>query len=323
MEVQERLNRKQKEAVGLLSVGTFLEYFDLMLYVHMAVLLNELFFPKTDPFTASLLSAFSFCSIFVFRPLGAIIFGYIGDNIGRKATIVITTFFMSISCIILANLPTYAEIGIAATWVITMCRLFQGMSSMGEIVGAEIYLTEILKPPIQYPIVMMIAISSILGGTFALTVASLSTSFGFNWRIAFWVGAGIALIGAIARTTLRETIDFADAKRKIKLSLEENQIDASVLKDDPIYKEKAKKLTLLSLFFIQCGWPICFYFTYIHCGNILRNKFEYASDQVIHQNFLVSMIALMGYIIIAFLCYRVHPLKILKIKASIFIPFDR
>ncbi len=322
MEVQERLTRKQKEAVGLLSVGTFLEYFDLMLYVHMAVLLNELFFPKTDPFTASLLSAFSFCSIFVFRPLGAIIFGYIGDNIGRKATIVITTFFMSISCIILANLPSYAEIGIAATWVITMCRLFQGMSSMGEIVGAEIYLTEILKPPIQYPVVMMIAISSILGGTFALAVASLSTSFGLNWRIAFWVGAGIALIGAVARTTLRETIDFADAKRKIKLSLEKNQIDTSILKDDPIYQEKAKKLTLLSLFFIQCGWPICFYFTYIHCGNILRNKFEYASDQVIHQNFLVSMIALIGYIIIAFLCYRVHPLKILKIKAAIFIPFS-
>jgi len=320
--IQTKLTRKQKEAVGLLSVGTFLEYFDLMLYVHMAVLLNELFFPKTDPFTTSLLSAFSFCSIFVFRPLGAIIFGYIGDNIGRKATIVITTFFMSISCIILANLPTYAEIGIAATWIITMCRLFQGMSSMGEIVGAEIYLTEILKPPIQYPIVMIIAIASILGGTFALSIAALSTSFGFNWRIAFWVGAGIALIGAVARTTLRETIDFADAKRKIKLSLEENKIAISILKDDPIYKEKAKKLTLLSLFFIQCGWPICFYFTYIHCGNILRNKFEYASEQVIHQNFLVSMIALTGYIIITFLCYKIHPLKILKFKVSLFIPFS-
>ena len=60
------LNRAQKEAVGLLSIGTFLEYFDLMLYVHMAVLLNELFFPKTDPFTDSLLSAFAFCSIFDF-----------------------------------------------------------------------------------------------------------------------------------------------------------------------------------------------------------------------------------------------------------------
>ena len=57
---QKSLTKEQKEAIGLLSIGTFLEYFDVMLYVHMAVLLNELFFPKTDPFTASLLAAFAF-----------------------------------------------------------------------------------------------------------------------------------------------------------------------------------------------------------------------------------------------------------------------
>jgi ferredoxin len=130
------------------------------------------------------------------------------------------------------------------------------------------WLTEITKPPLQYPVVMIIAIASILGGTFALAVASLSTSLGFNWRIAFWIGAGIALIGAVARTTLRETIDFADAKRKIKLSLNKNKIDTSKLPYNQIYQEKTKNLTLLSLFFIQCGWPTCFYITYIHCGNI-------------------------------------------------------
>ena len=140
---QQKLTKEQKEAIGLLSIGTFLEYFDLMLYVHMAVLLNELFFPKTDPNTASLITAFSFCSIFVFRPFGALIFGYIGDNIGRKATVVITTFLMSISCIVMATLPTYAQIGITASWIITICRVVQGMSSMGEIVGAEMYLTQI------------------------------------------------------------------------------------------------------------------------------------------------------------------------------------
>jgi len=91
---QQSLTREQKEAVGLLSIGTFLEYFDLMLFVHMAVVINELFFPKTDPFTASLLSAFAFCSTYFFRPFGALLFGYIGDKIGRKHTVIITTFFM-------------------------------------------------------------------------------------------------------------------------------------------------------------------------------------------------------------------------------------
>ena len=93
------LSRDQKEAIGLLQIGTFLEYFDLMLYVHMAVLLNDLFFPRTDPHTASLLTACAFCSTFIFRPVGAIIFGWMGDTIGRKSTIVITTVIMSISCL--------------------------------------------------------------------------------------------------------------------------------------------------------------------------------------------------------------------------------
>ncbi|OZG32524.1 MFS transporter [Rickettsia endosymbiont of Culicoides newsteadi] len=134
---QTTLTKEQKEAVCLLSVGTFLEYFDLMLYVHMAVLLNELFFPKTDPHTAALLSAAAFCSTFIFRPFGAFLFGWIGDTVGRKATVIVTTFMMAISCIIMATLPTYAQIGVTAAWLVTVCRIIQGISSMGEIMGLK------------------------------------------------------------------------------------------------------------------------------------------------------------------------------------------
>ncbi|MFV9874481.1 MAG: MFS transporter [Rickettsia conorii subsp. raoultii] len=88
---QKSLNREQKRAIGLLYIGTFLEYFDLMLYVHMAVLINELFFPQYDTHVNRLLAVFSFCSTFIFRPLGALLFGWIGDNIGRKSTVIITT----------------------------------------------------------------------------------------------------------------------------------------------------------------------------------------------------------------------------------------
>lgn len=137
---QTSLTRQQKEAVGLLSIGTFLEYFDLMLYVHMAVLLNELFFPKTDPHTASLLSALGFCSSFVFRPIGAWFFGWIGDTVGRKTTVVITTFLMAFSCLIMFSLPTYAQIGITASVLITICRIAQGMSSLGEVVEVQNYI---------------------------------------------------------------------------------------------------------------------------------------------------------------------------------------
>ncbi|KJV76851.1 sugar (and other) transporter family protein [Rickettsia hoogstraalii str. RCCE3] len=155
-EAREPTVRQQMEAVALLSVGTFLEYFDLMIYVHMAVVINELFFPKANPETTTLYAAAAFCSTFVFRPVGALIFGWIGDHIGRKVTVIITTFMMSIACIIMATLPTYAQIGITATVIMTICRIVQGMSSMGELMGAQLYLTEITKPPAQYSVVTLI-----------------------------------------------------------------------------------------------------------------------------------------------------------------------
>jgi MFS family permease len=254
MELLSSLTRKQKEAIGLLQIGTFLENFDLMLYVHMAVLLNEIFFPKTDPHTASLLAAFALCSSLAFRPLGALVFGWMGDHIGRKPTIVITTTMMAISCIVMASLPTYAQIGIAAAWIVTICRIIQGVSSMGEVVGAEIYLTETIPRPASFPIIASICAIVDLGGAAALGVAFLVISFDMNWRIAFWVGAAIAVVSAFARTRLRETPEFLETKRKwLRKEVQQMNLD-----DDPIqgaafnatWKEPINKKTLLSYFFV-------------------------------------------------------------------------
>ncbi|WP_410519506.1 MFS transporter [Candidatus Bandiella numerosa] len=87
-----KLTRYQKEAIAVISFGTFLEYFDLMLYVHMAILLDDLFFPKSDPTTARLLAAFAFSSTYFLRPIGGLVIGKIGYLMGRKATIILTTF---------------------------------------------------------------------------------------------------------------------------------------------------------------------------------------------------------------------------------------
>jgi MHS family proline/betaine transporter-like MFS transporter len=318
MSQSQSLTKEQKEAVALLSVGTFLEYFDLMLYVHMAVLLNELFFPKTDPHTASLLSAFAFCSTFVFRPIGALFFGYIGDKIGRKQTVIFTTIIMAFSCILMATLPTYAQIGITASWLITACRILQGISSVGEIVGAELYLTETTKPPIQYPVVSAIAIASVIGTAVALGAASIFTSYGFDWRSAFWLGSAIAVIGGVARTTLRETPEFVDAKRRIKNRLENNNIDSKILDNDPILNERASKKTFAYFLAINCAWPICFYFAYIHCGNLLKSHFGLNPNEVIIHNFFVSLVQLAGLLLISWLSYRIYPLKILKVKLAVF-----
>jgi MHS family proline/betaine transporter-like MFS transporter len=317
---QRSLTKEQKEAVGLLSIGTFLEYFDLMLYVHMAVLLNELFFPKSDPHTAAIYAAFAFCSTYLLRPFGALLFGWIGDNIGRKATVIITTFMMALSCFVMANLPTYAEVGLIATILVTICRILQGLSSMGEFIGAQLYLTEITKPPIQYPVVALTSVFAILGGTFALAIASFTTLHNLNWRIAFWFGAGVAIIGVIARTTLKETTDFADAKRRIKNILGDSKKD---LKSNPIWKgiveKNSDRKNIIALFFIDCAWPVCFYFAYVYCGNILKQDFGFSSEQIIHQNFIVSIIQLIGMLVLTFLSYKVYPPKIIKAKLCLFI----
>ncbi|MCC8372267.1 MAG: MFS transporter [Rickettsia endosymbiont of Pseudomimeciton antennatum] len=318
------LTREQKEALGLLSIGTFLEYFDLMLYVHMAAFLNELFFEPTDPHTTSLMMAFAFCTTFIFRPIGAIIFGRLGDNIGRKSTVIITTFMMATSCLVMANLPTYAQIGVTATWIVTICRIVQGMSSMGERVGAELYLTETTKPPTQYATVAFIGACSSIGGLGALGVASLVTSHGFNWRLAFWLGAVVALIGSVARTRLRETPEFADAKRRVKKVFENTNTDTANLINHPMWQEKVNKKTVIALLLLQCAEPVCFYFTYVHCGTILKANFDYTTAEVIHHNFIIQIIKLLIVLIAAYLSYKIYPLLIVKVTliiCSIFIIF--
>jgi MHS family proline/betaine transporter-like MFS transporter len=300
---QKSLTKEQKEAVGLLSIGTFLEYFDVMLYVHMAVLLNELFFPKTDPFTASLLSAFAFCSTYFFRPFGALLFGYIGDSIGRKHTVIITTFFMFLSCLIMANLPTYAEIGIIASWCMLGCRMLQGISSMGEVVGALIYLTELIPLPTRHRIVPIIPLVAALGGFGALAVASLINLMGISWRVCFWLGCFIAIIGVISRTALRETPEFVDAAKRIK------KIGGNLT----LFKQyKKQNKSIMALFCLECMWPLCFYFSFIYCGDILKNNFNYSSVEVINQNFIVGFFTIIGCSVRVILSQRIHPLIILK-----------
>jgi len=318
---QQILTREQKESIGLLQIGTFLEYFDLMLYVHMVVLLNELFFPETDPLTTRLIAALSFSSVFILRPFGAIIFGYIGDNFGRKLTVIITTTLMAVSCIIMYILPTYNDIGITASYIMILCRAMQGMSSMGEVIGAEIYLTETIKRPTIFPVVGFITVSLTLGGVAALAIASLATTEGFNWRYAFLIGTIIAMVGGLARTRLRETPDFVNAKKEIQSVFEKTGVDIKLLDKSPIYNEKANKITAIAYFLLECSAPTCFFLIYAYSANILKEVHDYTPGQIIHQNFIVTVIEFFTILLITFLSFRIYPLKILKVKLIIFACF--
>lgn len=114
---------------------------------------------------------------------------------------------------------------------------------MGEITGAELFLTEALPVPARYPAVGLISVSSDLGRFAALGVATLALTQGLNWRLAFIAGAAVALVGSVARTALRETPEFADAKKRLKSVSKRAHEDVEAIEKLPLYQEKFARST--------------------------------------------------------------------------------
>jgi MFS transporter, MHS family, proline/betaine transporter len=316
-----KLTKELKKTVALLSIGTFLEYFDLMLYVHMATLLNGLYFEATNPHAVYLLSALGITLTFIFRPIGALIFGYIGDNFGRKPVMVLTTGMMALACFVMANLPTYAQIGFTASIIMTLCRVIQSLSSTGEVTSCKLYLMESMIPPIQYRIMGIVPLFAALGGTAALGIASIVTMEGFSWRYAFWIGTVIAIVGAYGRKELKDTSEFIDVQRKIeetaeKFDVKRNEAIKLLNINNPQPFTKFIK-PVFALFFISCAFSIYYYFCYIYCGDLLKIKFNYSPEEVIHSNFILSIVDLLGIMFLMWITYYVNPLKILKIQLFI------
>ena len=315
------LKRNEKEAIGLLSIGTFLEYFDMMLYIHMATLLNDLFFPATNPKVAMLLSAFAFCSSYVFRPFGALFFGYIGDNIGRTSTLIITTTMMALSCFIMAILPTYQEIGISASIIMIGCRILQSLAASGEVIAAEIYLSELLKPPSSYIIISILSEMCTLGGMFALFIAIVVLELHASWRIIFLLACTVAFVGTSARTRLKESIDFADMKRRVKKVIEDSASNGlgkvvNILeKTNHIYQEKVDWKTSLAYFFIYSAGPLCFYITFIYGGELLKYTFNFPSEKIMFHNLKLTILSFISGVTLAMLSKYFHPLVLVKARA--------
>ena len=122
----------EKKAIAIVLTGNFLEYFDLMLFSHLAFVISPYFMPKEDPVVAKMLSILTFCSAFAVKPLAAYFWGYLGDNFGRVVVLSYTTIIMALTCMLIPNIPPYAEWGIYSTVAIIMCRVLQGFSSAVE-----------------------------------------------------------------------------------------------------------------------------------------------------------------------------------------------
>ncbi len=322
---QTKLTKEELQTVGILSIGTFLEYFDKMLYLHTAVILNDVFFPDTHLVIKSLIPAFSFCTNYLLTPFGSILFGYVGDTIGRRSAIVLSSMLMSICCITVAFLPTYAQIGISAPILLTACRMIQGISGVSEITGVEIYLTESIKHPLKYQAVALPYAIATLGSAFALGITAFFTNITLpyqyfpiqGWRIAFFVGSIIGIIGAITRGSIKEASEFANRKKMLKDQFKKANIEWS--KNNLSLNPHVPLSTSVAYFFVHCGMPVCAYFIYFHCGSILHHTFGFTPAQVVKNNLfptILNVIALLGTVYCSGI---IAPLKIIKLQVALFI----
>src|SRR5215470_8502236 len=133
---------EERRVIIASSVGTVFEWYDFYLYAILAPFFAGLFFPPGNQ-TAALLGAFgAYAAGFLVRPFGAIIFGRVGDLVGRKYTFLVTIVFMGLSTVLVGFLPTYASIGFAAPLILVGLRLIQGLALGGEYGGAATYVAE-------------------------------------------------------------------------------------------------------------------------------------------------------------------------------------
>ncbi|MEB2315325.1 MAG: MFS transporter [Xanthomonadaceae bacterium] len=210
--------------------GTTIEFFDFYIYATAAVLVfPTLFFPSSDPTSATLQSLATFALAFFARPVGSAIFGHFGDRIGRKATLVASLMTMGVSTVLVGLLPTYATIGVAAPLLLALCRLGQGLGLGGEWGGAVLLATENappgkrawygMFPQLGAPVGFLLSSGSFLLLAHYLTEAQF---FAWGWRLPFIASAVLVGIGLWVRLRIEETPEFRktlDADARVRLPL--------------------------------------------------------------------------------------------------------
>lgn len=195
-------------------IGNALEFYDFTLCGALIIVLGKNFFPTEDEFAALLGGIFAFSAAFWTRPLGALLFGYIGDKYGRKKALTLSVLLMGIPTLVIGLLPTYATIGIAAPFILLSCRLVQGLCTGGEYNGAAVFALEHMKAK-PGMISGLISASCVVGAVSATFLTYLVTNyvhFEQAWRIPFYLGACVAIVGYVLRKKAMETEDFIKRK---------------------------------------------------------------------------------------------------------------
>ena len=256
----ERLVSKAEERRVIIasSVGTVFEWYDFYLYAILAPFFAGLFFPPGNQ-TAALLGAFgAYAAGFLVRPFGALIFGRVGDLVGRKYTFLVTIVVMGVSTVLVGFLPTYASIGFAAPLILVALRLAQGLALGGEYGGAATYVAEHAPDDKRGYATAWIQTTATVGMLLALVIIGLcrmnqdaATFIGWGWRIPFWLSIPLLVISIYIRLKLNESPIFQRMKSQGKGS------KAPLI--DSFLKYPNNKFVALALFGATAGQGVVWY----------------------------------------------------------------
>ena len=240
------------------SLGTLFEWYDFYLYGSLAVFFGGLFFPKGNDTAQLLASLATFGAGFFVRPLGAVVFGHLGDMIGRKYTFLVTMATMGLSTALVGVLPTYATFGLGSTALLVLLRLAQGLALGGEYGGAATYVAEHVPDKKRGFYTSFIQTTATLGFFLSMIViATTRSSFSeedfkaWGWRIPFLLSFILLGVSLWIRIKMKESPLFARAKKEGKTST--NPLKESFA--NPLNR----KYVLLALFGATAGQGVVWY----------------------------------------------------------------
>jgi len=252
------MTREEKKVIFASSLGTVFEWYDFYLYGSLAAIIAKQFFANLDPTAAFIASLMAFAAGFLVRPFGALVFGRLGDMIGRKYTFLVTIVIMGTSTFLVGILPSYASIGIAAPIILIALRLLQGLALGGEYGGAATYVAEHAPQGKRGAYTSWIQTTATLGLMLSLVlIVVVRTWMGepaFNdwgWRVPFLVSAILLGISVWIRLSLNESPAFKRMK-------EEGKTSKAPLSES-FGQWKNGKIVLLALLGLTAGQGVVWY----------------------------------------------------------------
>ena len=253
------------------SAGTAFEWYDFFIFGSLAPVISRVFFAGLDATQALIAALALFATGFAFRPLGALIFGVVGDRLGRKGAFLITVSLMGGATFLIGLLPTYAQAGVLGPILLILLRILQGIALGGEYGGAAIYVAEHAPNDKRGSATGWIQSSASFGLLAALLVIVVTRNavgedaFGdWGWRIPFLVSALLLAISVWMRAKLAESPHFAKLR-------EEGEVCKAPLREAFGNAESLKRV-LIAFFGIMCAQGAVWYFTFFYMQVFLERS---------------------------------------------------